>query len=175
MSFSEKITDSEPQVESDEDDSVIGRAFIGSAIVFGLIALTVGVSYYVLTTKPKPRISVAEVLSLPERREMPKVIVPSIAWVDITESAGLRFLHHSGAAGEKLLPETMGSGCAFFDFDSDGDQDILFVNSCSWPEKRDASKPASTLAIYANDGRGSFSDATKEVGLDVSLYGMGVA
>ena len=175
MSVSEEMKNSENQVEREEDDSVIGRAFIGSAIVFGLIGVIAGVSYFALTRKPKAEIAIVEPLSLPERREMPKVIVPTIAWVDITESAGLHFIHNSGAAGEKLLPETMGSGCAFFDFDSDGDQDILLVNSCSWPDKRDTSKPASTLAIFANDGRGSFSDVTREVGLEVSLYGMGVA
>ena len=176
MSDSEVMSvSSEQPEERNEDDSVIGRAFIGSAIVFGLIGVIAGVSYFALTRKPKAEIAIVEPLSLPERREMPKVIVPTIAWVDITESAGLHFIHNSGAAGEKLLPETMGSGCAFFDFDSDGDQDILLVNSCSWPDKRDTSKPASTLAIFANDGRGSFSDVTREVGLEVSLYGMGVA
>ena len=176
MSDSEEMSvSSEQPEERDEDDSVIGRAFIGSAIVFGLIGVIAGVSYFALTRKPKAEIAVVQPLSLPKRREMPRVIVPAIAWVDITESAGLHFIHNSGAAGEKLLPETMGSGCAFFDFDSDGDQDILLVNSRSWPDKRDTSKPASTLAIFANDGRGSFSDVTREVGIEVSLYGMGVA
>ena len=139
MSDSEDSSDSGQPGERDEDDSVIGRAFMGSAVVFGLIGLIVGVSYFVLTRKPKAEIAVVEPLSLPERREMPKVIVPTIAWVDITESAGLHFVHNSGAAGEKLLPETMGSGCAFFDFDSDGDQDVLLINSCAWPDKRDSS------------------------------------
>ena len=158
--------------ERDEDDSVIGRAFMGSAVVFVVIGLVAGISYVILTTKQKSEIVVVEHLTLPDRREMPKVIVPTIAWVDITESAGIHFLHDSGAAGEKLLPETMGSGCAFFDFDADGDQDVLFVNSCAWPDKQDDSKPLSTLAIYANDGYGDFTEVTKTVGLDVSLVGM---
>ena len=161
--------------EHEDDDSVIGRAFMGSAIVFILIGLIAGVSYFVLTRKPKSEIPVLESGSLPEARELPKVIVPTIAWTDITDAAGLNFVHCSGATGEKLLPETMGSGCAFLDFDSDGDQDILMVNSCDWPGKRDASKPASTLTLFANDGRGGFSDVTKSVGLDVTLYGMGAA
>ena len=161
--------------ERDEDDSVIGRAFMGSAVVFVVIGLVAGISYVILTTKQKSEIVVVEHLTLPDRREMPKVIVPTIAWVDITESAGIHFLHNSGAAGEKLLPETMGSGCAFFDFDADGDQDVLFVNSCAWPDKQDDSKPLSTLAIYANDGHGDFTEVTKTVGLDVSLFGMGAA
>jgi len=158
-----------------EDDAVIGRAFMGSAIVFVLIGLIASVSYYVLTRKPVAEISITAPVEPPAVRELPKVIVPTIAWIDITESAGLDFVHCSGAKGEKLLPETMGSGCVFFDFDADGDQDILLVNSCDWPGQHDASKPVGTLALYANDGHGAFSDTTKAAGLDVTLYGMGAA
>ncbi len=161
--------------EREEDDSVIGRAFMGSAIVIVLIGLIASVSFFVLTRKQKSEIAIVDPVSLPEARELPKVIVPAIAWTDITDTAGLNFVHCSGATGEKLLPETMGSGCAFLDFDSDGDQDILLVNSCDWPGKREPSKPVSTLALYANDGRGGFADVTKSVGLDVTLYGMGAA
>ncbi len=169
------MSDGENADEREEDDSVIGRAFMGSAIVIVLIGLIASVSYFVLTRKQKSEIAVLDPVSLPEARELPKVIVPAIMWTDITNTAGLNFIHCSGATGEKLLPETMGSGCAFLDFDSDGDQDILLVNSCDWPGKRDVSKPASTLALFANDGRGGFTDVTKAVGLDVTLYGMGAA
>src|SRR4051794_22873192 len=57
------------------------------------------------------------------------VTLPKVAFVDVTEKAGIRFRHTSGAFGKKLLPETMGSGCAFLDFDNDGHQDLLFVNA----------------------------------------------
>ena len=56
-----------------------------------------------------------------------------VHFTDITEDAGITFVHENGATGKKYLPETMGSGVAFFDFDDDGDQDLLFVNSMSWP------------------------------------------
>ena len=158
-----------------QDDAVIGRAFMGSAIVFTLIGLIAGISYYVLNRKPKEEIAIVAPLEVPVIRELPKVIVPTIAWADVTESSGIGFVHCSGAKGEKLLPETMGSGCVFFDFDADGDQDILLVNSCDWPGNRDASKPKSTLALFANDGQGSFSDVTVEAGLDISIFGMGAA
>ena len=169
------MSDVEDRDERVEDDAVIGRAFMGSAIVFVLIGLIAGISYYVLTRKEKSEIAIIDPLEPPVIREMPNVIVPSISWVDITDKSGVNFVHCSGAKGEKLLPETMGSGCVFMDFDSDGDQDILLVNSCDWPGKRDASKPLSTLVLFANDGRGNFSDVTKAAGLDVSLYGMGAA
>lgn len=169
------MSDLQDRDERVEDDAVIGRAFLGSAIVFTLIGLIAGVSYYALTRKPKEEIAVVAPLEAPVIREMPKVIVPTLSWADITDSSGLRFVHSNGAKGEKLLPETMGSGCVFFDFDSDGDQDILLVNSCEWPTDRDASRALSTLALFANDGRGNFAEVTKAAGLDVSLYGMGAA
>ncbi|HJS74963.1 MAG TPA: CRTAC1 family protein, partial [Vicinamibacteria bacterium] len=86
------------------------------------------------------------------------------------------FQHVNGAFGKKYLPETMGSGCAFFDFDSDGDQDILLVNGTSWPDApRAASSKKSTAALYRNRGDGTFEDVTSGSGLDRSLYGMGAA
>lgn len=165
----------EPQIERDEDDAVIGRAFLGSTAVFALIGILGFAAYWFLSGK-KEQIEVVEAeVSVPEVRVLPKVTVPIISWSDITESSGLRFQHVNGATGEKLLPETMGSGCAFWDYDSDGDQDILLVNSCPWPQNQTASQPMSTLGLFANDGKGNFVDVTKEVGLDVSVYGMGVA
>ena len=94
-------------------------------------------------------------------------------FLDITEQAGIRFTHVNGASGKKYLPETMGSGCAFFDFDSDGDQDILLVNSMAWPGA--PAGRSATPALYRNKGNGTFEDATKGSGLDRSVYGMGVA
>jgi hypothetical protein len=94
-------------------------------------------------------------------------------FVDVTETAGIRFTHENGAFGKKYLPETMGSGCAFFDFDSDGDQDILLVNGTSWPGAP-AGRPA-TSALYRNRGNGTFEDVTRGSGFDRAIYGMGVA
>jgi hypothetical protein len=93
--------------------------------------------------------------------------------VDVTESAGIRFRHVNGAFGKKFLPETMGSGCAFFDFDSDGDQDILLVNGTSWPGEKPAVLP--TSALYRNRGNGTFEDVTRGSGFDRPVYGMGAA
>jgi enediyne biosynthesis protein E4 len=74
-----------------------------------------------------------------------------------------------------LLPETMGGGVAFFDFDNDGHQDLLFINSTEWPWKIAEGKQPATPALYRNDGSGNFIDVTAGSGLDVSIYGMGVA
>ena len=92
--------------------------------------------------------------------------------VDVTESSGLRFHHNSGAYGGKLLPETLGSGCAFLDYDADGWQDILLINGMDWPGHK---RERSTLRLYRNNRNGTFSDVTRSAGLDVEMYGMGVA
>lgn len=84
----------------------------------------------------------------------------------------MQFQHNSGAYGGKLLPETLGSGCAFLDYDRDGWQDILLINGMDWPGHR---KQRTTLKLYRNNRDGTFTDVTKAAGLDVELYGMGVA
>ncbi len=101
--------------------------------------------------------------------------LPEAPFTDVTTAYGIRFVHNNGASGEKLLPETTGGGCAFLDYDNDGAPDILFVNSCNWPWHESKDQPPSTLALYHNDGTGHFQNVTAGSGLDVSLYGMGVA
>ncbi|HYA24523.1 MAG TPA: hypothetical protein VEF05_10205, partial [Terriglobales bacterium] len=56
-----------------------------------------------------------------------------IQFRDITAQAGIHFIHNNGAFGKKYLPETMGPGCAFIDYDNDGWPDILLVNGEDWP------------------------------------------
>jgi enediyne biosynthesis protein E4 len=99
--------------------------------------------------------------------------LPAVKFVDITKEAGIGFHHYNGALGEKLLPETMGAGVAFLDYDRDGDQDLFFVNSSYWPKHE--VQPAPTQALYRNDGKGHFEDVTKAAGLDKTFYGQGVA
>jgi hypothetical protein len=97
---------------------------------------------------------------------------PGFQFVDVTVSAGLSFRHNNGAYGGKLLPETLGSGCAFLDYDNDGWQDILLVNGADWPGHH---RQSSTLRLYRNNRNGTFTDVTRAAGLDVEMYGMGVA
>jgi hypothetical protein len=97
---------------------------------------------------------------------------PGFRLVDVTSAAGIHFRHNSGAYGGKLLPETLGSGCAFLDYDGDGWQDILLINGMDWPNHRRAPTP---MRLYHNNRDGTFTDVTQRAGLDLEMYGMGVA
>ena len=97
---------------------------------------------------------------------------PGFRLVDSTKQAGIDFHHYTGAYGGKLLPETLGSGCAFLDYDADGWQDILLVNGMDWPGHK---RGHATMRLYRNNRNGTFTDVTRRAGLDVELYGMGVA
>jgi enediyne biosynthesis protein E4 len=97
---------------------------------------------------------------------------PKFRLLDVTAKAGIQFRHNSGAYGDKLLPETLGAGCAFLDYDRDGWQDILLINGMDWPGHK---RRRTTLSLYRNNRNGTFSDVTRSAGLDVEMYGMGVA
>lgn len=97
--------------------------------------------------------------------------IPVAKFTDINREAGITFTHLNGAYGDKLLPETMGGGVAFLDYDNDGRQDLLFINSTYWPGTIPPGKPPPTMALYHNNGRGRFTDVTAGSGLDVSCYG----
>ena len=95
-----------------------------------------------------------------------------ITFRDVTAQAGIQFKHNNGAFGRKYLPETMGPGCAFLDYDNDGWTDILLVNGENWPGRAGS---ASTMKLYHNNHDGTFTDVTRRAGLAVSMFGMGVA
>jgi hypothetical protein len=97
---------------------------------------------------------------------------PRVTFTDVTAAAGIHFQHTNGGFGKKYLPETMGSGAAFFDADGDGRQDIFLVNSTHWPGRAGA---PSYSAFYRNRGDGTFADQTRAAGLQIELYGMGAA
>jgi hypothetical protein len=100
----------------------------------------------------------------------PAAAIP-VTFTEIAAQAGIDFHHNNGAAGKKNMPETVGSGVAFLDYDNDGWQDVLLINSTHWP----GDKPkGGTTRLYRNTG-GKFSDVTKEAGLALELYGMGAA
>lgn len=157
------------------DDRIIGVAFKWSLIVIVIISAIAAIIVLVFKTK-----SPEQVIENNSPVEPPKPLVqssinrPEVVFTDITLTAGIDFIHTNGATGEKLLPETMGSGCAFLDYDNDSDQDIIFINAAPWPHNLIYDLP-SPIALYRNDGSGKFENVTSEAGLAISLYGTGIA
>jgi hypothetical protein len=158
-----------------QDDAVIGRAFRLSmiCIITGLLIIAVALGYTYWPTG-QPEEVITEVYA-PTVRDVGNVAPPKLLLTDITKESGIEFVHYTGKEGQRLLPETMGGGGGFFDFDNDGDQDILFVNSNDWPWAKKPTSPQPTMQLYANDGNGQFTDVTSETGLTFSMYGMGCA
>ncbi len=183
------MSDDQTPIEDDyqetTDDAVIAQALKWSAAAVVLFAAIAGGAVWYFS-----RPEVEEVIAEPETdiadtREEQDVVIPDIPFRDITESAGITFDQENGAGLKrkmkdgttqplKLLPETMYGGGAFLDFDNDGDQDILFVNGKRWSWDTENQTNA-TCALYENDGTGAFEDVTAGSGLDISIYGMGVA
>jgi hypothetical protein len=156
----------------ERDDAIMGTALKWSGVVIFILVL--GVILFLFSRKQekqeeknivRDRIDAPEKLSF-RSDERPKVAFRSY-------DSGIDFVHENGALGEKLLPETMGGGVAVFDYDNDGDDDILFVNGTSWSHAKSKSK--ATQALFQNDGTGRFTDVTEESGLNHRFYGMGVA
>ena len=164
-----------PEPDDTADDAVIGVALKWSLGIVSILGCVAAVTLWWLT-RPEPEPEMVErTLVVPTIRERPQVEIPDLPFTDITEQAGIHFVHQNGAAGEKLLPETMGGGCGFVDVDADGDQDIVLVNGCRWPWEQVEAADTSTPALYLNDGSGMFTDATAGSGLDVTFYGTGLA
>jgi hypothetical protein len=172
----ENVANEDADIDGDDlerDDAAIGIALRGSLIGFVLLAgVGGGIAYWLTRPQPTPPIRKTELATV-EIREAPKISPPKAMFTNITQQSGIEFVHNNGASGEKLLPETMGSGCAFFDFDNDGDQDLLLINSADWSWDQ-ASDRQQTSALYRNDA-GTFVDITEGSGLDVPIYGMGAA
>ncbi len=101
-------------------------------------------------------------------------IVPSsqIHFEDVTRTAGIHFTHNNGAFGKMWLPEALGSGVAFIDYNKDGWPDILLINGKDWPGHV---RRHTYMSLYRNNHDGTFTDVTHQAGLDVEMYGMGVA
>jgi hypothetical protein len=165
-----------PELKSVSKAIVMQRILVLSFLVVLLISPLVGcVSPSTeQSTAEKQKDSSADQSSAqpqaPAATEAPRYTGP-IQFADVTGQAGIQFKHNSGAFGKKYLPETLGSGCAFLDYDNDGWQDVLLVNSTNWPGRGSKSYPA----LYHNNQNGTFTDVTKAAGLAVEMYGMGCA
>ncbi len=169
MAEQDPITPPEPQ-----DDAIIGRALRWSLLAIAAAVVVALALFFWLRRTPAETGGQETEAALPTAR-IQDVQLPSLPFYNWTAEAGVNFVHANGAAGDKLLPETMGGGVAFFDYDNDGDADLLLVNGDDWPDGRGQAKTRPTMALYRNDGSGRYDEVAAESGLAVSLYGMGVA
>ncbi|MEM9303778.1 MAG: CRTAC1 family protein [Pseudomonadota bacterium] len=163
--------------DEQQDDAIIGKALRGSLLVLAGIAALAAVAWFAILRQeddPAPveeaaPIAVRDVEAVVERE------APALPFTDVTAAAGIDFVHRNGAYGERLLPETMGGGVAFFDFDADGDMDLAFVDSGAWPW-RGGGAFAGRLVLYLNDGTGNFAAAPAGTVPELlPHYGMGIA
>jgi hypothetical protein len=178
-----RSTTAEEEIERDaayeevpEDDTIIGQAFKWSLVVLvGAGLLVAGMWLALQRDRPLPPVEEAALVTPQRIAEALDATPPAVSFTDVTHTAGVDFVHVNGAYGERLLPETMGGGVAFLDFDRDGLQDLLFVNASTWPwHKQDARR--ATPALYRNKGNGAFENVTERTALGaVSFYGMGAA
>jgi hypothetical protein len=157
-----------------EGEAIIRRALRRSLLTLVLLAAIVALGYWLSrppqdSTQP-PEAQVQAPAALPATRSHQP---PAVRFTNISDAAGIDFVHVNGAYGERLMPETIGGGAAFFDYDNDGDQDLFLVNFRHWPDHPGDSTP--TQALYRNDGSGRFEDVTEASGLAIEAYGMGVA
>ena len=174
---SPKPEDPEEWVAS--DDSAIRAGLRWSLVILGALAVAgLGAFFALRKTEGPAKIQVTPLAAPQTVQTAQKLTLPKAPFSEVGEAAGVRFRHFTGAAGEKLLPETMGAGAAFFDADGDGDADLLLVNGNRWPW--DTQGPASPgSALYRNDtapgGAIRFTDIAAGSGLETPFHGMGAA
>ncbi len=164
----------EDQEEDVQNDAVIASALRTSLIVLMLLGIPViGVLIYLNVNKARQERVEVEEVTLPGLRETEEEKIPELTMTDVTAQSGIQFMHQTGRYGDKLLPETMGSGVAVFDYNNDDNLDLLFVNSSRWPW--DETQAESPSKLFAGNGDLTFRDVTEEAGLNFTMYGMGAA
>ena len=156
------------------DDAAFGRVFRRGLIVCGALAIGL-IAVLLIKNRGRQAPRHETTLNAPDLPAKVMAEIPNATFTDVTAASGITFKHFNGATGDKLLPETMGGGVAFFDYDGDGAPDLLFINGAPWPWQTNPPVRTPTMALFHNDGQGRFTEVTAGSGLDVSFQGMGVA
>lgn len=164
----------DPELDAPVDDRVIGRALRLSVAAVVVIALIAAGIWLATRSEPVQTLVKEAPLQAPQAAPAPTRQPPAVTFTEVGQQWGIDFVHHNGAFGDHLLPETMGSGVAIFDMDNDGRQDLLLVNGNDWPGQP-ATQPTPVSALYRNEDQGRFVNVTAGSGLDQPLYGTGVA
>jgi len=158
-----------------QGEARIRRVFLYSVGLIALVGVAAGAAYWLTRISPETDALPEASVSTPAATQATATASPpDVRFTDITRAAGIDFVQVNGAYGERLMPETIGSGAAFLDYDRDGDQDLLLVNARYWEDHVPGGEQPHQ-ALYRNDGRGGFEDVTERAGLALTTYGMGVA
>lgn len=167
---------SEPTQDSRPRDEVVGRALRRS--LWLLAAVGVG-GLFTWLLIPPPEFPEGGPLQPVARRPRESPIAadafPHAPFVDVAAAAGVDFQHINGATGRWLMPENIGGGCAIFDFDNDGWQDLLLVQSGYLPGTQSTGESCTRMGLYRNLGGGRFENFTDRAGMTIESYGMGCA
>jgi len=154
-------------------EAIIRKAFYRSLLMIIVALIAAYAIYHFSRQESVPEPVKQQAVKGPVITQQASIKIPEVRFTDITRDAGIDFVHTNGAYGERLLPETMGGGGGFIDYDNDGDQDIILINATYWPDRQQNDNPTSRL--YKNDGTGHFSDVSTSAGLAINSYGMGLA
>lgn len=171
----------EPEELAQNDDAVIGRALRRSAVALCVLGVMGGgVAWWLRRDRSSMETRVTPLAAPTVATQAAAAAIPKVRFTDVTTNAGVRFRHETGAAGEKLLPETMGGGVGLHDLDGDGLPELMFVNGSHWPwgGPPGAGAPPPGLVLYRNASTREairFEDVTATAGVGAPFYGMGVA
>ncbi len=158
---------------SHSGEAIIRKAFHRSVIAIAIFGIATFAIYHFTRQQPESVPVTEQDIKGPELTQQAPAQIPVIRFTDVTDQAGINFIHINGAYGERLLPETMTGGNGFLDYDNDGDQDIILINATYWPDQPQQEKP--TTRLYNNDGTGNFTDVSEQAGVAINSYGMGIA
>ncbi len=168
----------ETDVSADEArraDRRVARGILFSLGFLGVVGVVIAAAWWSTRPTKKDAVVAAPPVGPSAVRPPPDGAIVSIPFADFGPQEGILFDRENGARGEKMLPETMGGGAGFGDFDGDGRQDLLLVNGMPWPWTPDQPKHLPTSKLFLGADRGGFMEVTNRSGLDVPMQGMGVA
>lgn len=159
--------------DTHNNEAIIRKAFYRSLLSIVVVLIAGYTIYHFSRQESVPQPVKQQAVKGPVIEQQASIQMPQVRFKDISRDAGIDFVHTNGAYGDRLLPETMGGGGGFIDYDNDGDQDIVLINATYWPDRQQNGNPTSRL--YNNDGTGHFTDVSTSAGLAINSYGMGVA
>ncbi len=155
-----------------EDESAERQQRRVLVVVVLFVVVAAAALWFVYGEKPRDESENVPDAVAPTRSRPSGAKAPKLPFREAAVELGIDFQHTNGAEGKRLLPETMGSGVAFIDFDRDGDQDLFLVNSAPWDVSSRRDGP--TQGFFVNEN-GRFRRAERQVGLDQCFFGMGTA